>query len=83
LLLTTRDRVLEKLIVTQLVKFPAWYGTQRSLPCPQELITCPYPKPDASSHHFPHLVLLTLQVPGYCCKAIHTAQSKIIFIVFR
>jgi hypothetical protein len=43
------SRVLEKLIVTQLVKkFPALYGTRR-FSASQELSTGPCPEPDASS----------------------------------
>jgi hypothetical protein len=49
--------LLEKLIVTQLVKkFPAFYGTSRFLPCSQQPATGPYSKTDASSPH-PILIL--------------------------
>ena len=41
--------LLEKLTVPQPVKFPAFYGTEGSLPHSQVLATCPYPEPDQSS----------------------------------
>lgn len=47
---TPRNRVLEKPIVPHLVKkFPALYGTQIPLPCPQQMTTCRYPEPHQSS----------------------------------
>jgi hypothetical protein len=43
-----RERVhLEELNVAQLLKkFPAYYGTQGSLPCSEESDAGPYPEPD-------------------------------------
>ena len=51
MILTTWNRVLlEKLIVSQLVKkFPTYYGTQRFVPCLQELTIGLYPEPDECS----------------------------------
>jgi hypothetical protein len=47
---TPWNRVLENLIVTQLVKkFATFYGTQSSLPCSQEPTTEPYPESNESS----------------------------------
>jgi len=49
--------LLEKLTGSQLVKkFPAFYGTQGSLPQSQVPATCPYPEPDRSSP-YPYIPL--------------------------
>ena len=45
----TEQNHFEKLVVSQLVKFPGLYGTQCSLLQSQESTICPYPEPVESS----------------------------------
>jgi len=55
--LTTSSGVLEKLIITHMVKkFPTFIECASSLPCSQELLTAPYCEPHASSPHSPTLI---------------------------
>jgi hypothetical protein len=50
------ENLLEKLVVTQLVKkFPAFYGTRRFIPVITDPTTGPYPQPNESSPYFPIL----------------------------
>jgi hypothetical protein len=51
----------------KLGNFSAFYGTQSSLPRPQELSTCTYPEPDQSSAQHPivQYCLETILLPSY------------------